>query len=134
MQYNQSILIKSLILFRLDIQINKVDCVVQKSKLTSNQIAERIQQYYKVNHIDTFSYSRPFHRGPKDPENEFATLWTEKTTLKTVRSLPGDEILLVCGSESPSPLMVPDAVPPLYWLKALLRFRHFAKTHSNIRL
>lgn len=28
--------------------------------------------FYKANHIQRFSYSRPFKRGPSDPDNEFA--------------------------------------------------------------
>lgn len=28
--------------------------------------------FYKANHIQKFSYSRPFKKGPKDPDNEFA--------------------------------------------------------------
>ncbi|RXG50805.1 Dedicator of cytokinesis protein 1 [Armadillidium vulgare] len=71
------------------IQINKVDCLVENSPFTYPHIGERIRQYYQVNHVDTFTYSRPFHRGQKDPDNEFATLWTEKTVLKTNYALPG---------------------------------------------
>ena len=71
------------------IQINKVDCLPEKSQLTSMDVATQIRQYYLVNLIDTFCYSRPFHRGQKDPNNEFATLWTEKTILKTNYKLPG---------------------------------------------
>lgn len=28
--------------------------------------------FYKANHVQKFSYSRPFKKGPKDPDNEFA--------------------------------------------------------------
>lgn len=28
--------------------------------------------FYKANHVQRFSYSRPFKRGPNDPDNEFA--------------------------------------------------------------
>lgn len=73
-----------------DLQINNVDCVTKPSnKITEPNVSEQIVSYYQVNHIDTFTYSRPFHQGTKDSNNEFATLCIEKTTLKTTYSLPG---------------------------------------------
>ncbi|KFP82975.1 Dedicator of cytokinesis protein 4, partial [Acanthisitta chloris] len=45
--------------------------------------------FYKVNHIWRFRYDRPFHKGTKDKENEFKSLWVERTTLILVQSLPG---------------------------------------------
>ncbi|KAB7505734.1 Dedicator of cytokinesis protein 1 [Armadillidium nasatum] len=77
------------------IQINKVDCLVENSPFTYPHIGERIRQYYQVNHVDTFTYSRPFHRGQKDPDNEFATLWTEKTVLKTNYALQFESVGLI---------------------------------------
>ncbi|XP_050707802.1 dedicator of cytokinesis protein 1-like isoform X3 [Eriocheir sinensis] len=72
------------------LQINNVDCITKPSnKITEPNVSEQIVSYYQVNHIDTFTYSRPFHQGTKDPNNEFATLCIEKTTLKTTYSLPG---------------------------------------------
>ncbi|XP_042238025.1 dedicator of cytokinesis protein 1-like isoform X2 [Homarus americanus] len=71
------------------LQISKVDCAVQGQKLLSTAVAEQIRSYYRANHVKVFTYSRPFHRGQKDPTNEFATLCIEKTTLTTSYSLPG---------------------------------------------
>lgn len=88
--------------------MNKVDPLVEDSALMSPRVAERIRIYYGVNHIDVFSYSRPFHRGKKDGENEFATLWTEKTTLKTIYSLPGYFSFSFF-------LMILSYLPPLVW-------------------
>uniref|UniRef100_A0A8C4V4C9 Dedicator of cytokinesis protein 2 n=1 Tax=Falco tinnunculus TaxID=100819 RepID=A0A8C4V4C9_FALTI len=45
--------------------------------------------FYKANHVQKFSYSRPFKKGPKDPDNEFATMWIERTTFVTAYPLPG---------------------------------------------
>ncbi|XP_062520437.1 dedicator of cytokinesis protein 2-like [Corticium candelabrum] len=48
-----------------------------------------ITHYYKFNEVKTFTFSRPFHRGKKDKELEFKTLWLEKNTLTTTSKLPG---------------------------------------------
>uniref|UniRef100_A0A8C2T4L4 Dedicator of cytokinesis protein 2-like n=1 Tax=Coturnix japonica TaxID=93934 RepID=A0A8C2T4L4_COTJA len=45
--------------------------------------------FYKANHVQKFSYSRPFKKGPKDPDNEFANMWIERTTFVTAYPLPG---------------------------------------------
>uniref|UniRef100_A0A8C2T3V7 Dedicator of cytokinesis protein 2-like n=1 Tax=Coturnix japonica TaxID=93934 RepID=A0A8C2T3V7_COTJA len=47
--------------------------------------------FYKANHVQKFSYSRPFKKGPKDPDNEFAVsnMWIERTTFVTAYPLPG---------------------------------------------
>ncbi|XP_071513992.1 dedicator of cytokinesis protein 2 isoform X2 [Panulirus ornatus] len=71
------------------LQISKVDCAMQEEKFSSAHVSEQIQSYYRANHVKVFTYSRPFHRGQKDPTNEFATLCIEKTTLQTSYSLPG---------------------------------------------
>nr|XP_023666077.1 dedicator of cytokinesis protein 4 isoform X2 [Paramormyrops kingsleyae] len=52
-------------------------------------VADNIKSFYKVNHIWRFRYDRPFHKGTKDKENEFKSLWVERTTLTLVQSLPG---------------------------------------------
>ncbi|XP_065059429.1 dedicator of cytokinesis protein 3-like isoform X2 [Rhopilema esculentum] len=53
------------------------------------QVSEKITSYYNVNEVKEFRNSRPFHKGKKDDENEFKTLWLERTTMKTVNSFPG---------------------------------------------
>ncbi|XP_043244747.1 dedicator of cytokinesis protein 3-like [Amphibalanus amphitrite] len=53
------------------------------------EVPEKIRAYYLVNDIDTFRFDRPVHRGTVDRENEFKTLWLERTTLQTEAPLPG---------------------------------------------
>uniref|UniRef100_A0A4W4E9R0 Dedicator of cytokinesis 4b n=1 Tax=Electrophorus electricus TaxID=8005 RepID=A0A4W4E9R0_ELEEL len=57
--------------------------------LQRDGVPDNIKSYYKVNHIWRFRYDRPFHKGTKDKENEFKSLWVERTTLTLVQSLPG---------------------------------------------
>ncbi|XP_066966939.1 dedicator of cytokinesis protein 1 isoform X9 [Macrobrachium rosenbergii] len=71
------------------IQISKVDCVMHENPFPNANVSEQIERYYRANQVKVFTYSRPFHRGQKDPTNEFATLCIEKTTLYTSYSLPG---------------------------------------------
>ncbi|TRY71348.1 hypothetical protein DNTS_021185 [Danionella cerebrum] len=57
--------------------------------LQRDGVPDNIKSFYKVNHIWRFRYDRPFHKGSKDKENEFKSLWVERTTLTLVQSLPG---------------------------------------------
>lgn len=34
-------------------------------------------RYYKVNDVRRFKFDRPFHKGAKDPQNEFAVRFTD---------------------------------------------------------
>ncbi|KAJ6658653.1 hypothetical protein lerEdw1_019813 [Lerista edwardsae] len=52
-------------------------------------VPEQILNYYRSNEVQQFRYSRPFRKGEKDPENEFATMWIERTTFTTAYSFPG---------------------------------------------
>uniref|UniRef100_A0A8C4UYB4 Dedicator of cytokinesis protein 2 n=1 Tax=Falco tinnunculus TaxID=100819 RepID=A0A8C4UYB4_FALTI len=60
-----------------------------KVRFKDRSIPEQITNFYKANHVQKFSYSRPFKKGPKDPDNEFATMWIERTTFVTAYPLPG---------------------------------------------
>uniref|UniRef100_A0A803VDB1 Dedicator of cytokinesis 2 n=1 Tax=Ficedula albicollis TaxID=59894 RepID=A0A803VDB1_FICAL len=60
-----------------------------KVRLRGRSIPEQITNFYKSNHVQRFSYSRPFKRGPNDPDNEFANMWIERTTFRTAYPLPG---------------------------------------------
>uniref|UniRef100_UPI00358F3F9F dedicator of cytokinesis protein 1-like n=1 Tax=Myxine glutinosa TaxID=7769 RepID=UPI00358F3F9F len=51
-------------------------------------VPEILLSYYKANAVQKFTYSRPFRRGEKDPDNEFATMWIEQTTYITAFRLP----------------------------------------------
>uniref|UniRef100_A0A672S569 Dedicator of cytokinesis 4 n=1 Tax=Sinocyclocheilus grahami TaxID=75366 RepID=A0A672S569_SINGR len=57
--------------------------------LQRDGVPNNIKSFYKVNHIWRFRYDRPFHKGTKDKENEFKSLWVERTTLALAQSLPG---------------------------------------------
>ena len=35
------------------------------------RVPERIKSFYRINNVNRFHYDRPFHKGPKDRENEF---------------------------------------------------------------
>ncbi|KAM9236926.1 dedicator of cytokinesis protein 2-like [Leptosomus discolor] len=60
-----------------------------KVRFKDRSIPEQITNFYKANHIQKFSYSRPFKKGPKDPDNEFANMWIKRTTFVTAYPLPG---------------------------------------------
>ncbi|KAG8441054.1 hypothetical protein GDO86_006699 [Hymenochirus boettgeri] len=59
------------------------------SRYKEKLVPEQILSYYRCNEVHRFSYSRPFRRGEKDPDNEFATMWIERTTFTTAYRLPG---------------------------------------------
>ncbi|XP_032869765.1 dedicator of cytokinesis protein 5-like [Amblyraja radiata] len=52
-------------------------------------VPEQILNFYRANEVQQFQYSRPFHRGEKDPDNEFLTMWIERVTYTTVYKFPG---------------------------------------------
>lgn len=52
-------------------------------------ISEQIMNYYAVNEVQKFTYSRPFHKEQKDKENEFKTMWVERTYYVIAEKLPG---------------------------------------------
>ncbi|XP_028841844.1 dedicator of cytokinesis protein 3-like [Denticeps clupeoides] len=54
-----------------------------------DRVPERIKRFYRSNNVSRFHYDRPFHKGPKDRDNEFRSLWIERTTLILTRPLPG---------------------------------------------
>ncbi|OCT85677.1 hypothetical protein XELAEV_18023848mg [Xenopus laevis] len=57
--------------------------------LQMDQVPERIKSFYRVNNVRRFRYDRPFHRGTRDKDNEFKSLWIERSTLTLSHSLPG---------------------------------------------
>ncbi|XP_013202015.1 dedicator of cytokinesis protein 3 isoform X5 [Microtus ochrogaster] len=57
--------------------------------LHMDRVPDRVKSFYRVNNVRKFRYDRPFHKGPKDKENEFKSLWIERTTLTLTHSLPG---------------------------------------------
>ncbi|XP_034614167.1 dedicator of cytokinesis protein 4 [Trachemys scripta elegans] len=72
------------------LQIYAVTPIPESQEVLQREgIPDNIKSFYKVNHIWRFRYDRPFHKGTKDKENEFKSLWVERTTLILVQSLPG---------------------------------------------
>uniref|UniRef100_A0A3B4DDJ9 Dedicator of cytokinesis 3 n=1 Tax=Pygocentrus nattereri TaxID=42514 RepID=A0A3B4DDJ9_PYGNA len=76
-----------------DAQYIQVYAVTPVSELSDgpmmDRVPERIKSFYRINNVSRFHYDRPFHKGPKDRENEFRSLWIERTTLVLCRPLPG---------------------------------------------
>ncbi|KAJ1522281.1 hypothetical protein ONE63_002583 [Megalurothrips usitatus] len=54
-----------------------------------NEVPEKITSFYEVNDVRRFQFDRPIHKGTVDKENEFKSLWLERTTLAIASSLPG---------------------------------------------
>ncbi|KAK3743713.1 hypothetical protein QZH41_012379, partial [Actinostola sp. cb2023] len=73
-----------------NMQINKVDPVsVTRRRFHGKNVMEQITKFYDVNHVNTFQYSRKFHQGQKEKDNEFKTMWLERTVLYTRYRFPG---------------------------------------------
>uniref|UniRef100_A0A8C7XX72 Dedicator of cytokinesis 2 n=1 Tax=Oryzias sinensis TaxID=183150 RepID=A0A8C7XX72_9TELE len=58
-------------------------------RLKNKPVPDQIINFYKSNYVQRFHYSRPVRKGPVDPDNEFASMWIERTTFTTVYKLPG---------------------------------------------
>eukprot|EP00062_Callorhinchus_milii_P025890 gi/632987380/ref/XP_007910755.1/ PREDICTED: dedicator of cytokinesis protein 5-like [Callorhinchus milii] len=58
-------------------------------KYKDKPVPEQILNFYRVNEVQQFQYSRPFRKGEKDPHNEFATMWIERVTYTTAYKFPG---------------------------------------------
>ncbi|KAB0405229.1 hypothetical protein E2I00_013051 [Balaenoptera physalus] len=72
------------------LQIYAVTPIPESQEVLQREgVPDNIKSFYKVNHIWKFRYDRPFHKGTKDKENEFKSLWVERTSLYLVQSLPG---------------------------------------------
>lgn len=74
------------------LQINKVDPMLSvevQERFASKPVGDQIQRFYRVNQVQRFSFSRPYHRGERDSDNAFSSLWLERTILTTSHSLPG---------------------------------------------
>ncbi|RLU17100.1 hypothetical protein DMN91_011169 [Ooceraea biroi] len=73
------------------IQICNVKPIPEEGSLACSgaEVPERVVAFYLVNDVRKFTFDRPLHRGPVDRENEFKSLWIERTTLTTEAKLPG---------------------------------------------
>uniref|UniRef100_A0A8C5AEI3 Dedicator of cytokinesis 2 n=1 Tax=Gadus morhua TaxID=8049 RepID=A0A8C5AEI3_GADMO len=58
-------------------------------RLKNKPVPDQIINFYKCNYVQRFHYSRPVKKGPVDPNNEFVSMWIERTTFTTVYKLPG---------------------------------------------
>ncbi|PSN57625.1 hypothetical protein C0J52_00521 [Blattella germanica] len=75
-----------------DIQICNVKPIPEDNPLfmeAGTDIPEKIASFYQVNDVRKFQLDRPVHKGPVDKENEFKSLWIERTVLVTSSPLPG---------------------------------------------
>lgn len=64
--------VTSLTLWPPDLQIYAVTPVSDISDVPQlERVPERIKSFYRINNVSRFHYDRPFHKGPKDRENEF---------------------------------------------------------------
>lgn len=60
-----------------------------RPEFEGRDVPDKILAYYLTNDVRTFIFDRPIHKGPADPENEFKSLWIERSTLTTAAKLPG---------------------------------------------
>uniref|UniRef100_A0A8C4PNT4 Dedicator of cytokinesis 2 n=1 Tax=Equus asinus asinus TaxID=83772 RepID=A0A8C4PNT4_EQUAS len=58
-------------------------------RFKNKPVPDQIINFYKSNYVQKFHYSRPVRRGTVDPENEFASMWIERTSFMTAYKLPG---------------------------------------------
>uniref|UniRef100_A0A4W5L596 DOCKER domain-containing protein n=1 Tax=Hucho hucho TaxID=62062 RepID=A0A4W5L596_9TELE len=62
-------------LLQSDAQYLQIYAVTPVSDITDvpqlERVPERIKSFYRINNVTRFHYDRPFHKGPKDRENEF---------------------------------------------------------------
>ncbi|XP_059377995.1 dedicator of cytokinesis protein 2-like isoform X1 [Carassius carassius] len=58
-------------------------------RLKNKPVPDQIINFYKSNYVQRFQYSRPVRRGKVDPDNEFVSMWIERTTFLTAYKLPG---------------------------------------------
>ncbi|XP_055847546.1 dedicator of cytokinesis protein 3 isoform X2 [Episyrphus balteatus] len=73
------------------IQISNIRPVgdAQALKTAMVPVPEKIARFYEVNDVTRFIYDRPIYKGPIDKDNEFKSLWIERTTLDIDSPLPG---------------------------------------------
>ncbi|KAH9645263.1 hypothetical protein HF086_000426 [Spodoptera exigua] len=70
------------------IQICNVKPVASRRQWPSGT-PEQVKRFYACNDVDTFLCDRPLQKPPIDKDNEFKSLWIERTTLVTENTLPG---------------------------------------------
>ncbi|XP_065920842.1 dedicator of cytokinesis protein 1-like isoform X2 [Dysidea avara] len=61
----------------------------QYEKFEGKTVNEQISHFYRTNYVKQFVLKRPFFKGKKDKENEFKTLYVERTVFTTAYPFPG---------------------------------------------
>uniref|UniRef100_A0A8C8AP49 Dedicator of cytokinesis 2 n=1 Tax=Otus sunia TaxID=257818 RepID=A0A8C8AP49_9STRI len=61
----------------------------EQPRFKNKAVPDQIINFYKSNNVHRFNYSRPVRKGSVDPENEFASMWIERTSFVTAYKLPG---------------------------------------------
>uniref|UniRef100_A0A8C3EV98 Dedicator of cytokinesis 2 n=1 Tax=Corvus moneduloides TaxID=1196302 RepID=A0A8C3EV98_CORMO len=61
----------------------------EQPRFKNKAVPDQIINFYKSNNVQRFHYSRPVRKGSVDPENEFASMWIERTSFVTAYKLPG---------------------------------------------
>lgn len=72
------------------IQISSVRPVPDQPlfKNTMFPVPEKVARFYHVNDVKRFYHDRPVHKGQVDKENEFKSLWIERTIIEISDPLP----------------------------------------------
>ena len=74
----------------MHLQIYAVDPTPQEFFLFKDKIVpEKVYEYFKGNSVNTFIYNKAYHVGKKDKDNEFASMWIERTNFITREEFPG---------------------------------------------
>lgn len=73
------------------IQISNVRPIAENPHLLNTRVPvpEKIARFYEVNDVKRFQHDRPIYKGQIDKDNEFKSLWIERTTLDIASPLPG---------------------------------------------
>lgn len=73
------------------IQISNVRPIADLPYLNTSMVPvpEKIARFYQVNDVTRFQHDRPIYKGQIDKDNEFKSLWIERTTLDISSALPG---------------------------------------------
>ncbi|KAL7022521.1 hypothetical protein ACKWTF_012281 [Chironomus riparius] len=71
-------------------QISTVRPISDRNHLknATNVVPEKISRFYEVNDVIRFQHDRPIHKGQFDKNNEFKSLWIERTTIDIAEQLP----------------------------------------------
>lgn len=71
-------------------QISTVRPISDKNilKNATNVVPDKIARYYEVNDVIQFQHDRPIHKGTVDKNNEFKSLWIERTFIEIMEPLP----------------------------------------------